>query len=1319
MQKEFFLSLLKNESIQEFLLTFKTSSERGYAYEMACNILIKFGFIDYFKPGKDTVHYEGNIDKGLSGLQKVVNLDYLVNGDTTYKKTKTGSSDITVKIGDKYYFCSVKYRNDIKLMLKDYEVDRIINKMISSNCEYEIVLIVKSKEIVYEKMRMTQSDKNVVEKIGNVIGLDEIEDSFQKFKKRILKSCCECYTMDFLLREKEFLELRFHQEMLINKTLSLIKEGHRDILWGCKPRSGKTYMAAGLIIMMDANVLITTNHPNEVRNEFIKLFCKYEDFNKFKIYNIKSKDELKIINSINEKDSIKNVVFVSKQLLQTMDIKNLKNKFSLTIYDENHDGGTTEISNEILKQIDSIVIYMTGTPLKSIMKWKIDEKARLMWTLEDEKMCKNIMENIFETQSIIDKFGKEANELIDVYIKHSILNERFKYYETMPSIYYITVLFNRERYIKLIKETVDSVYGFSFKTLFSLSENMKQFTYENEVKLFLRYISGSKKHIDFKNGDESIFRRISSLLQNKNSRNCNTQLWFLPPNNIDEVSECLKKLIEMDDILNKYTVLIINSKRNINDVKIEIEIAEEKGNVIILAGSMLQLGISIPKCDVVMLLHDSNNVDRLIQQSYRCMTESYKKEIGIVVDLNPGRVLDIMYSTSSNSDGIKNILKYNYTYNLINIDVDLFQNKNIDQEFIIDTLINEWLNLPVHSFTNILKRLDQEMNYIESDTQKLIYKCFNNIITTNNIKLKINIKENNTLKSGINRELIRFDEDSSSEDELDIIDETSDIKKIVILFKREILPYMIQLATVLTIDQNLNDFISMLKWIKNNNELISTFDEQTNTIWKQKNIIDFIILISNKLELSPINDICISIRLKIKGLIDHPEELLKLLNDCLKPKEIEKKENGEVFTPIPIVNEMLDKLPSDVWKNKNLKWFDPASGMGNFPIAVYLRLMDGLKDEIPNEKHRKKHIIENMIYMSEILKKNVIVCKQIFDINNEYKLNINTGDTLELDSIKAFNVKKFDIIIGNPPFNKGGIRSHTGKNLGEKNETIWPKFIEKSFNLLKVEGYLVFINPLSWLKKSHSLHDTILDKYIIWLKLCDNSQSKGMINADIPISFYVLQNKVNLDKKKTDIISILKRRNLNISTSEYLNKKYSIPLAYHNIFNKLINFIESKNLNLEYNTKTVKSSGEKKKLPSNYNSKDMLAIDTYTIKDGIMIKKATEKHPDADKRKLVIANKASFVGAFIDEGKLSLTGSDKTYILGHNLELILKILKFKISDIICHYTKYRQDFLEKEAYSYIPDIRKLEITDIEEEQFYNLIGFTTEEINLINLNNRS
>lgn len=445
--------------------------------------------------------------------------------------------------------------------------------------------------------------------------------------------------------------------------------------------------------------------------------------------------------------------------------------------------------------------------------------------------------------------------------------------------------------------------------------------------------------------------------------------------------------------------------------------------------------------------------------------------------------------------------------------------------------------------------------------------------------------------------------------------------------------------------------------------------------------------------------------------IYEPDKVLELMN--VKPKEKEKKENGEVFTPLYLVNEMLDQLDhayteehgKSIFTEPHLKWFDPAAGIGNFPFVVYQRLMNGLN--IPD---RRKHILEQMIYAAELNPKNVLMYKTIFD-GDKYKLHIYEGDTLKMDVKKESGVDKFDVILGNPPFNKGGIRSCTGKQLGEKNETIWTKFIENSFECLKPDGFLVFINPLSWLKKSHSLHNEMLEKHIVWLKLWDNIKSLATINGEIPISLFILQNTKNATNKTTEIVSENKRKKLTTISNEYLNPKYSIPLAYHSIFDKLIQFIETHNCNLEYKTKTIKSSGTKEKIPTEYSLEDNWAIDTFTIKEGILVKKVIEQHPDANKRKLIIANKIGFKGAFIDEGKLNLTGNNKFYILGDKLEVILKLMNFGFANIICDYTKYCMSFLDNGAFTYIPDIRKLGIQDITEDEFYKLIGFTPQEIN--------
>ena len=65
------------------------------------------------------------------------------------------------------------------------------------------------------------------------------------------------------------------------------------------------------------------------------------------------------------------------------------------------------------------------------------------------------------------------------------------------------------------------------------------------------------------------------------------------------------------------------------------------------------------------------------------------------------------------------------------------------------------------------------------------------------------------------------------------------------------------------------------------------------------------------------------------------EEVANILTKNLIPKEFEKNQFGEVFTPLYFIEQMLDELPASVWKEKSLKWFDPACGIGNFPIVVY------------------------------------------------------------------------------------------------------------------------------------------------------------------------------------------------------------------------------------------------------------------------------------------------------------------------------------------------------------------------------------------------
>ena len=200
--------------------------------------------------------------------------------------------------------------------------------------------------------------------------------------------------------------------------------------------------------------------------------------------------------------------------------------------------------------------------------------------------------------------------------------------------------------------------------------------------------------------------------------------------------------------------------------------------------------------------------------------------------------------------------------------------------------------------------------------------------------------------------------------------------------------------------------------------------------------------------------------MSLQSLIDNPKELLELINECLKPKEIEKKKFGEVFTPMSFINNNMlsdletyykEKYNKNIFEDETLKWGDTTTGMGNFPIAIYYKLMDGLKKKIPNEKDRKKHILEKMLFMAEYNKKNCFIVKQIFNMNNEFKLNLYEGDSLQLDIMKEFGIAKFDIVIGNPPYNE------ELKSTGAK--ALYNKFVEYYIEKCNL---LCFVMPSRW-----------------------------------------------------------------------------------------------------------------------------------------------------------------------------------------------------------------------------------------------------------------
>lgn len=671
-------------------------------------------------------------------------------------------------------------------------------------------------------------------------------------------------------------------------------------------------------------------------------------------------------------------------------------------------------------------------------------------------------------EELTGKHGNLVNSIVsDLEINGYEKRDIFDIYHKYPNMCLLTNMFDRHRY-EIIKEKImDSKYGFSFEVLFSLSKN-KTFNFPNEIKKVLRYISGSNKEHDFKEEDKSIFTRINKVCIESNSRLPSTQLWFLPIKNINDISINLKDLMKEDEILKEYRIMIVNSNNDEqpSDVKLEIKKQErickkhQQKGLIILAGNMLSLGITLENCDIVMLLNNTLATDKIMQQMYRCMTEAKNKNYGFVVDLNISRVLNtcISYNVHNKTLTIEEKIKYLVENHLINIDVDYFMNKEIDACKLITKIMNIWKDDPINNFRLLLKNLDDNYENFDNETQRLINKSFSSSIQ-DRINLTIEMKDEKDKQELPSGQEINTEENDTNSKE----DETEGQENIV-SFSKDVLPSIIPLVCILTIKEDKNNFVDMLNIVQKNNELLEIFDDQSLIWWNSKDLLKIIKKIVSKYynENSNIYNISIQSKMVLQSLIDKPKELLELINDCLKPKQIEKKKFGEVFTPMKLVNEMLDKLPEEVWTHEEYKWFDPATGMGNFPIAVYLRLFESLKDKIPNDKKRKRHIIENMLYMSELNKKNCYIVEQIFNIHKKYKLNLYNGDTLKLDTKKIFGFEKFDVVMGNPPYQ---MNDDLG-NRKAKNHSLYVLFMEQGIKLLNASRYLLFITPSSWLSLS-------------------------------------------------------------------------------------------------------------------------------------------------------------------------------------------------------------------------------------------------------------
>jgi hypothetical protein len=502
--------------------------------------------------------------------------------------------------------------------------------------------------------------------------------------------------------------------------------------------------------------------------------------------------------------------------------------------------------------------------------------------------------------------------------------------------------------------------------------------------------------------------------------------------------------------------------------------------LVVLAGQKLSMGVSLPCTDVVFLLNDSKSPDDIIQKMYRGLTPSPGKKAAFVVDLNPVRSLAAIYGytraaseKSKTSSAILDIIYDTYSWDADVFDMALAKGSDARPQSFQDKL-RELFNAaekdPEYRINEDFGGIDRQVG---ENIQRFVTTQMLSAITeylserkvgSQGLQIKLRDGASASLKGG---QLVIRTAAKEKEGEggggggggAEEVEQPDIVIDNFIEAVKDFVKYLAITSQHSTLEEAIQEYASDEEFQRNVNDLMVS---RGAILRADPRIVEVMILTIQ--ELYKHSRGMVRMYGDTKAKIDEPSTrknaVLKIIHQRLTPRKKQKEEKGEVFTPIELINKMLDHLPNSVWSNPDLKWLDPANGIGNFPVVAFYRLDEGLTGAIPNANTRRKHIIENMLFMVEIQSSNSRIARNIFmKICQDCIPNIWTVDSLSLNSETLKSHKwpeQFDIIMGNPPFNAGGLLKGGG--------TLWPKFVQLAFNLIADNGYICFIHPPGWRK---------------------------------------------------------------------------------------------------------------------------------------------------------------------------------------------------------------------------------------------------------------